>query len=66
MGKLLLSLTLAELVSLMKKLPYFDNLIDLDGILEGLLHISVHDPIKFHWFDAVKVEFCRVQLLIRI
>jgi hypothetical protein len=63
MGKLLLNLTPGEPLSLMKKLPCFDDPIELDGLLVGVLCLGVHDLINCHLFDAFRIEFCRGQLL---
>jgi hypothetical protein len=48
MGKFILNLSLGEPISMMKKLPYFDDLIEFDALLAGSLIIGVHDLIKFH------------------
>jgi hypothetical protein len=52
MGKRLLNLTPGEPVSLMKKLPFFNDPIDLDVLLESALHIGVYNPIKYHLFNV--------------
>jgi hypothetical protein len=62
MGKLLLNLTLGESLSLMKKLPCFDNPINFDSLLVGVLCLGFHDPINYLLFDVVRIEFCRGQL----
>jgi hypothetical protein len=62
MGKVLLNLTPSEPLSLMKKLPYFDDPIDLDGLLESVLFIGVHDLINCHMFYVFRIEFYRGQL----
>jgi len=46
MGKHLLNLNLGEPLALRKKLPCFNNPIDLDVLLAGALHLGVHDPIN--------------------
>jgi hypothetical protein len=66
MGKFLLNLTPGEPLSLVKKLPYFDDLIELGVLLEGALRLGVHDPINSHLFDAVRIAFYRGQVLGRI
>jgi hypothetical protein len=48
MGKLLLNLTPGEPLALMKKLPCFDDPIELDVLLVGALHLGVHDLINYH------------------
>jgi len=63
MEKLLLNMNPSEPLAMMKKLPCFDNPIDLDGILTSVLCLGFHDPIKCHLFDAVIIELCRVQIL---
>jgi hypothetical protein len=47
MGKLLVNLTPSEPLSLMKKMPCFDDLIELDVLLEGDLHLGFHDSYQF-------------------
>jgi hypothetical protein len=63
MGKLLLNLTPSEPLALVKKLPRFDDPIELDVMLEGAIHLGFHDPIKYHMFNAIRIEFCRGQVL---
>jgi hypothetical protein len=63
MGKLLLNLTPGEPLALMKKLPCFDDPIELDVLLVGALHLEVHDPINCRMFNAFEIEFCRGQVL---
>jgi hypothetical protein len=63
MGKILLNLTPCEPLSLVKKLPYFDNLIELDVLLAGSLHLGVHDLIHYFLLNAFKIELCRSQVL---
>jgi hypothetical protein len=64
MGKLLLNLTPGEPLALMKKLPCFDDPIELDVLLVGALHLGVHDLINCHMFNAVRIELCRGQVLV--
>jgi hypothetical protein len=63
MRKLLLNLTPGEPLALMKKLPCFDDPIEFDSLLVGVLCLGVHDLINCHMFDAGRIEFCRGQLL---
>jgi hypothetical protein len=53
MGKLLLNLTPGEPFSLMNKLIFFDEPIELDIILAGVLHLGFHDPINFCMFNVL-------------
>jgi hypothetical protein len=46
-----------------KKFPCFDNPLDLDVLLAGLLHFGVHDPINCIMFNAIRIELCRGQVL---
>jgi hypothetical protein len=48
MGKLLLNLTPSEPLALVKKLPCFDDPVELDVLLSGALCLGVHDPINYH------------------
>jgi hypothetical protein len=63
MGKILLNITPGEPLSLVKKLPYFDNPIELDVLLVGALHLGVHDSINYHLFNSVRIYSCRIQVL---
>jgi hypothetical protein len=47
----------------MKNLPCFDDSIEVDVLLEDTLRIGVHDPLKFHPFNAFKSDFCRFHML---
>jgi hypothetical protein len=62
MGKLLLNLTLGEELSMVKKLHCFYDPIELDVLLEGALHISVHDLINGRLFNLVRIEIYRGQV----
>jgi hypothetical protein len=62
-GKPLLNLTLGEPLALVKKLPCFDDLIELDVLLVGSLHLGVHDLINYIMFNGVNIEFFRGQML---
>jgi hypothetical protein len=53
MGKLLLNLTPGEPLSLMKKLNFFDESIELDIILAGVLRLGFHDPINCCMFNVL-------------
>jgi hypothetical protein len=66
MGKLLLNQTPGEPLALMKKLPCFDDPIELDVLLVGSLHLIVHDPINYLLFNVVIIDFCRGQVLGRV
>jgi hypothetical protein len=66
MGKLLLNLTTGETLVPMKKLPCFDNPIELDVMLVGALCLGVHDLINFHLLNAVRIDLCRGQVLGRV
>jgi hypothetical protein len=57
MGKLLLNLTPSEKLSRMKKLPYFDDLIELDGVLVDVICLGDHDTLNLILFDAIKIDF---------
>jgi hypothetical protein len=59
----LLNLTHGDPLSLMKNLPYFDDLIELDVLLAGSFIIGVHDMINCHMFNAINIYFCRGQVL---
>jgi hypothetical protein len=61
--KLLLNLTPGEPLALMKKLPCFDDPIEFDCLLVGVLCLGVHDSINCHMFDVGRIEFYRGQLL---
>ena len=53
MGKLLLNLTPSEPLSLMNKLNFFDEPIELDIILAGVLCLGFHDPINCCMFNVL-------------
>ena len=63
MRKLLLNLTPGDPLALVKKLPGFDNPIELDALLASALHLCIHDPINGSLFQAVRVKFCWFQML---
>jgi hypothetical protein len=63
MRKLLLNLTSGEPLTLMKKLPCFDDLIKFDSLLASVLCLGNHDLINCRLFDVGRIEFCRGQLL---
>jgi hypothetical protein len=60
MGKILLNQSPGEPLALMKKLSCFDEPIELQGLLAGVLCLSVHDPINFPLFDVVRIESCNI------
>jgi hypothetical protein len=53
----------SEPLALMKKLPYFNDLIEFDNLLVGLICLGIHDSIKYHLFNVGKIEFFRGKLL---
>jgi hypothetical protein len=63
MGKLLLNLAPGEPLSLVKKLPYFDNPVELYVLLVGAFHLCIHDSINCILLKEVRVELCRGQVL---
>ena len=52
MGKLLLNLVPGEPLALVQDLSSFDNPIQLDLLLSGVLDLYVHDLISCGLFDA--------------
>jgi hypothetical protein len=60
-GKLLLNLTPGEPLALVKKFPCFDDLIELDVLLAGSLHLGVHDMIHYFLLNAFRIELCRAK-----
>jgi hypothetical protein len=52
----LLDTVLGEPLALMKKLPYFDNLIELYALLVGTFQLGVHDLVCYKFLNAIKVE----------
>jgi hypothetical protein len=62
MGGFLQDLVLGEPLALVKKLPCFDNLIELYVLLVGALQLGVHDLVHCSLLNAVGVELCRVQV----
>jgi hypothetical protein len=62
----MLNLTHVEQLFVMNKMPYFDDPIEFDSLLVGVLCISVHDTIKYLIFDARRIVFYRGQLLSHI
>jgi hypothetical protein len=63
MGKVLQNPTSGESLYLVKKLPYFDDFIELDSLLAGALHIGVYDSIKFLMLNVVRIYFYKGQVL---
>jgi hypothetical protein len=63
MGKLLLNLTPCEPLSLVKKFPYFDDLIELEVLLVGAFHFSVHDSKYCLLFNVFMIYFWSGQVL---
>jgi len=47
----------------MKKLPFFNDLIDVDVLLIGYFFLGVHDPINFLLFNVGRIDFYRSQLI---
>jgi hypothetical protein len=63
MWKLLLNMNPSKTLALVKELLCFDDLIELDVMFTGSLHLGFHDPIENHLLNAIKIEFCTIQLL---
>jgi hypothetical protein len=63
MGKLLLNLTLGEPLALVKEFPCFDNLIELDVLLVGSLHLGVHDLVYYFYSMQSILSFLGDQVL---
>jgi hypothetical protein len=63
MGKILLNLNLDEPFSLLKKLFFFDNPIELDVSLLGSLNIRVYDPIQCIFLKVVTINLRRSRFL---
>jgi hypothetical protein len=59
MRKLLLKLTSSEPLSLIKKLPCFDDTMEFDSLLEAVIFIGVNDMIKYHMFYVGRIDFYR-------
>jgi hypothetical protein len=57
--KLLPNLALGESLPLVKKLPFFDDPIELYVLLAGAFHLCIHDSINYKFIKAVRVEFYR-------
>jgi hypothetical protein len=66
MVKLLLNFPTSEPLALVKKFPYFDNLVEIHIILVGVFHLCIHDLINCIMFKEIMVELCRGQVLIHI
>jgi hypothetical protein len=62
MKKFLLKLAPGEPLSLVQELPYFDNSIKLDPLLESALDLCVHDISIGLLFHAVRVNIYWCQL----
>jgi hypothetical protein len=58
----MLNLALGEPLALVQELPYFDNPIKMDPILESGLDLCVHDLISGFMFHAVRVDLYGCQL----
>jgi hypothetical protein len=63
MGRHLLNLTFGESLALVKEFPCFNDLIELDVLLVGSLHLFVHDLIVYHLLTIGRFEFCRGKVL---
>jgi len=63
MGGLLLNLTFGESLVLVKEFHCFNDLIELDVLLVGSLHLFFHDLIGYHLLTRCRFEFCRGQVL---
>jgi hypothetical protein len=64
MKKHLLDLAPGEPLSLVKELPFFDNLIKLKLLLVSSLDLCFHDQISGCMFHAIRVEIYQCQLLL--
>lgn len=53
----MLNLAPIEMISLVKRLPYFDSPIELHVFLVGIHYLGVHDLIEYGMFNVVKIEF---------
>jgi hypothetical protein len=62
----MLNLAPSEPLSLVKKLPCFDDPIELDVLWVGDLHLGFHDPSNGHLFNVVMIDFFRGQVLIHV
>jgi hypothetical protein len=58
-----LNLTLGEPLSLVKKLPFFDDPIELDVLLMVALHLGLRDLINYFMFNPFNIELFRGQFL---
>jgi hypothetical protein len=58
MGELLMDLFLGQPLAMVKKLNYFDNLIEFYVLLERALQLGVHDLVHCSFFHAVEIEIC--------
>lgn len=56
--KFLLNLVPSEPLALVRELAYFDNLIQLDPLLESVLDMYIHDLIICGLFHAACVQLC--------
>jgi hypothetical protein len=63
MRKILLNLNSSEPPTLVKELPYFDDLLELFVLLEDYVHFSVHVLDDYLMLDTIKIDIFRVQLL---
>jgi hypothetical protein len=63
MGKILLNLDFGEPLALLKKFPYFDNMVELYVLLVVRLHLVVHDMIDYIFLKEDMIDLCRGQLL---
>jgi hypothetical protein len=59
----MLNMNPGEPLSLMKKLPCFDNSIELHGLITSVLSICVHDTINFFLLYVFSIDFCRGQFI---
>ena len=63
MGEIPLNLNPSEPLALVKKLPRFDDLIELDMLMEIDLHLGLHDLVQIHQLNEIRVEFCMAKCL---
>jgi len=59
----LLNLAPGEPIALVKKLPYFEKLVELYVLLVSILCFGVHDIIHYKLLNELRIEFYGHQLL---
>jgi hypothetical protein len=58
----MLNLAPSELLALVQELPFFDNPIKLNPLLESALDLCIYYLINVFMFHSVMVEICWFQL----